>query len=244
MPITRKQKKARKSRGLEILSDIENLDIMLGENHFNDMRRDESLDETSVRRQESVTSSNLENEEMDLHSDYRNPETGTSAGYDRITASIDSQAEINKLSCELNSRISREMDEMMNSVSSQIQRAISDAINNQVLPQIQNVIMAGSGQETRRGWERSDERPESYSEVQYNAKTRTTFNNEHGGRPQRNVHDTYLGKDAKINHDLDKGTMVNHDLGKRSVSSIAGKAYSPLNIVVPFRYKQYNSTTQ
>ena len=191
MPTTRKQKKARRSRGLEILSDIENLDIMLGENHFNDMRRDESLDETSVRRQESVTSNNLENEEMDLHSDHKNPETGTSAGYDRITASIYFQAEINKLSCELNSRISREMDEMMNSVSSQIQRAISDAINNQVLPQIQNVIMAGSGQETRRGWERSDERPENYSEVQHNAKTRTIFSNAHGGRPQRNVHDTF-----------------------------------------------------
>ena len=39
MPTTRKQKKARKSRGLEILFDIENLDIMLGESHFNDMRR-------------------------------------------------------------------------------------------------------------------------------------------------------------------------------------------------------------
>ena len=152
MPTTRKQKKARKSRGLEILSDIENLDIMLGENHFNDMRRDESLDGTSIRRQESVTSDNLKNEEVNLHSDHRNPETGTNAGYDRNSASIDSQAEINRLSSELNSRISREMDEMMNSVSSQIQRAISDAINNQVLPQIQNVIMAGSGQETRRGW--------------------------------------------------------------------------------------------
>ena len=113
MPTTRKQKKARKSRGFEILSDIENLDIMLGENHFNDMRRDESLDGTSIRRQESVTSNNLENEEMNLHSDHRNPETGTSAGYDRNSASIDSQAEINKLSSELNSRISREMDEMM-----------------------------------------------------------------------------------------------------------------------------------
>ena len=140
MPTTRKQKKARKSRGLEILSDIENLDIMLGENHFNDTRRDESLDGTSIRRQESITSNNLENEEMNLHSDHRNLGVGTSAGYDQNSASIDSQAEINKLSCELNSRISREMDEMMNSVSSQIQRAISDAINNQVLPQIQSAI--------------------------------------------------------------------------------------------------------
>ena len=133
MPTTRKQKKARKSRGLEILSDIENLDIMLGENHFNDTRRDESLDGTSIRRQESIISNNLENEEMDLHSDHRNLGVGTSTGHDRNSASIDSQAEINKLSSELNSRISREMDVMMDSVSSQIQRAISDAINNQVL---------------------------------------------------------------------------------------------------------------
>ena len=50
--------------------------------------------------------------------------------------------------------------------------------------------MAGSGQETRRGWERSDERPESYSEVQYNAKTRSTLNNEHGDKTYRNVHDS------------------------------------------------------
>ena len=140
MPTTRKQKNARKSRGLEILSDIENLDIMLGENHFNDTRRDGSLDGTSIRRQESITCNNLENEEMNLHSDHRNLGVRTSAGYDQNSAGIDSQAEINKLSSELNSRISREMDEMMNSVSSQIQRAISDAINNQVLPQIQTLL--------------------------------------------------------------------------------------------------------
>ena len=199
MPTTRKQKKARKSRGLEILSDIENLDIMLGENHFNDTRRDDSLDGTSIRRQESIISNNSENEEMDLHSDHRNLGVGTSTGYDRNSASVDSQAEINKLSSVLNSRISREMDVMMDSVSSQIQRAISDAISNQILPQIQNVIMAGSGQETRRGWERHGERPESYSEVQYNAKTRTTLNNEHGDKTNRNVHDMVTGDNESPN---------------------------------------------
>ena len=199
MPTTRKQKKARKSRGLEILSDIENLDIMLGEYYFNDTGRDGSLDGTSIRRQESITSNSLENEEMNLHSDYRNLEVGTSAGYDQNSASIDSQAEINKLSSELNSSISREMDEMMNSVSSQIQRAIKDAIHNQVLPQIQNVIMAGSGQETRRGWQRSDKRPESYSEFQYNAKAKTTLNSEHGDKTTRNVHDMVTGDNESPN---------------------------------------------
>ena len=199
MPTTRKQKKARKSRGLEILSDIENLDLMLGENHFNDTRRDGSLDGTSNRRRESITSNNLKNEEMDLHSDHRNLGVGTSARYDQNSASIDSQVGINKLSSELNSRISREMDEMMNSGSSQIQRAISDAINNQVLPQIQNVIMDGSGQETRRGWERSDERPESYSEVQYNAKAKTSLNSDHGDKTYRNEPDMVTGVNESPN---------------------------------------------
>ena len=37
MPTTRKQRKARKSRGIEMLSDIENIDIMLGENHLTEM---------------------------------------------------------------------------------------------------------------------------------------------------------------------------------------------------------------
>ena len=49
--------------------------------------------------------------------------------------------------------------------------------------------MAGSRQETRRGWERSDERPESYSEVQHNVKAKTTLNSEHGDKNHRNVHD-------------------------------------------------------
>ena len=39
------------------------------------------------------------------------------------------------------------MDEMLNSVSVQIQRAINDAISNQALPQIQNAFRAGSDQD-------------------------------------------------------------------------------------------------
>ena len=40
----------------------------------------------------------------------------------------------------------------MNSVSVQIQRAITDAISSQVLPQIQNALMTGPGHTTQRGW--------------------------------------------------------------------------------------------
>ena len=205
MPTTRKQKKARKSRGLEILSDIENLNVMLGENHFNETERDDSFDGTSIRRQESVISNNLENEGMNPYSNHRNLGVGTSADYGQNSASADSQVEINRLSSELNSRISREMDEMLNNVSSQIQRAINDAINNQVLPQIQNVIMTGSGQGTRRGWERSVERPEVYSEVPHSSKARINLNNEQseihhrGEKPHHNVHDMVTGDNESPN---------------------------------------------
>ena len=50
MPTTKKQKKAKKSRELDLLSDIGNMDIKLGGNHF---ERDESEFSNSVRRSES-----------------------------------------------------------------------------------------------------------------------------------------------------------------------------------------------
>ena len=149
MPTTRKQKKARKSRGLEILSDIENLDIMLGENHFNETERDESLDSASVRRHDSVMSNYLENEGGSSYSNHMTSNARTNAVNGQNSADVSSQDEINKLSSELSSRICREMNEMMNSVSVQIQRAINDAISKQVLPQIQHVFLAGSGRVTR-----------------------------------------------------------------------------------------------
>ena len=197
MPTSRKQKKARKSRGLEMLSDIENLDIMLGENHSSRVERDGSLDSTSVRRHENVMSNNFDEAEGNPYSDHRNSNARPNADYGQNSADMNSQAEINRLSSELNSRISRETDEMMSNVSSQIQRAINEAISTQILPQIQNVILAGSGRETRRGWETSVERPEINSEVQPNSNVKINLENEQcsdhrtGDYTNRNVHDIY-----------------------------------------------------
>ena len=100
--------------------------------------------------------------------------TRINAECDHNSATGNSSAEINRLSSELNSRISREMDEMMSSVNVQVQRAMSDAISTQVLPQIQNVIMAGSGHGTRKGWDLPSERPELIPEVQRNSNINKT----------------------------------------------------------------------
>ena len=180
MPITRKQKKTRKSRGLEILSDIENLDVMLGENHFNNMDREENLDSKLARRPESATSNNVGNDDENLNLNRRDISSGIIADYGQNLVGTNSQAEINRLSSELNSKISREMmDEMMNSVSVHIQRAIKNTISNQVLPQIQNAIMAGSVHVTRKGWNVSAQEPEANSEILRNAGTRNNSRSEH-----------------------------------------------------------------
>ena len=134
-----------------MLSGIENPDIMLGENHLNTGERGESLNSNLARRPESVVSNDFENDDENTHVSPRVINSGISADFDHNSATANSSAENNRLSLELSSRLSREMDEMMNSVSVQIQRANNEAISNQVLPQVQNALQSGSGQRTKNG---------------------------------------------------------------------------------------------
>ena len=77
---------------------------------------------------------------------------------------------------------------MMNSVSVQIQRAINDDISNQILPQIQNAIGAGSGQMTKNGWDVPSERLEVNSEGLRSEKTRNDLRSEQTHGRQSNDH--------------------------------------------------------
>ena len=205
MPTTRIQKKARKSRGLEMLSDIENLDIMLGENHFNTREREGSLNSNLPRRSRSFASNESENEDDNIARNQRNINSRTNTECDRNSVTSNSSAEINRLTSEINSRILQELGEMMNSVSVHIQRAISDAISTQVLPQIQNVIMAGSGHGTRKGWDVPSERPELNSEVQRNLNAINSLRNEqdenqlNNDYPDLNVYDMVTGDNESPN---------------------------------------------
>ena len=157
-----------------MLSDIENLDIMLGENHF---ERNESVNSNQAGRPGSLFGDEFgdENENGFPNPGNNGPSPNTELGHNSIREC--SSVEINRLSSELNSRISREMDEMMNSVSVQIQRAINEAISSQILPQIQNVVMAGSGQLTKERWNVPAEKPEGYSEVLQSLEPRNNSKN-------------------------------------------------------------------
>ena len=88
MPTTRKQKKARKSRGLEMLSDIENLDIMLGENHFNAREREGSLNSNLPRRSRSFVSNESENEDRNIGRNQRNVNSRTNVTEIQLQATL------------------------------------------------------------------------------------------------------------------------------------------------------------
>ena len=139
MPTTSKQKKAGKSRGLEMFSDMENLNKMLGDRHS---EREGSVNSNHAKRPENMNSNLFENNEENLYLNPRETGLGDNAEIRQNSTSANSSAEINRLSSELNSRISK-MNEMINGVSVQIQRANYYPISSQVLPHIQNVLMAG-----------------------------------------------------------------------------------------------------
>ena len=132
MPSTRKQKaKERRSRQLEMLSDVENVDIMLRsysrEGEDNDARENEAnLDSGSSRPQQSSNT---------VGEDFRSLLNTNSRENNQIT--IETTRLINE---EISNQMSRKLNEIKNSLNIQIQDAISSAITEQILPSIQNTL--------------------------------------------------------------------------------------------------------
>ena len=136
------------------------------------------MNSNHARRPESVNSNLFENNEENLYSNPKETELGVNAELRQKSISANSSADINRLSSELNSRISKEMDEMLHSVSVQIQRAINDAISSQVLPLIKNASMTGPRHTTQRGRNVPAQRPEMNTEVLRNENLRNNLKNE------------------------------------------------------------------
>ena len=137
MPSTRRQKaKTRKSREMDMMSDMDNLDVMLGNGSENPIEREltEVIEQSSVR---SDSEANLYQRDQYRNFSHENSEYRQS----------DVRQSFETFSNEFNLRLSQEMDSMMAMVHSQINRAISTAISEKVLPEIQNIVssMSSSG---------------------------------------------------------------------------------------------------
>ena len=137
MPSTRRQKaKARKSREKDILSDIENMDVMLGNEDSNHIERDlaDAIEQSSMQ-------GDIESSEQ-LGNQYTNFTYENS-----LPRQSDVRQSFEMFSNEFNLRLSQEMDSLMSMMHSQINRAISNAISESLIPEIQNIVssMSSSG---------------------------------------------------------------------------------------------------
>ena len=132
MPSTRKQKsKEQCSRQLDMVSDVKNVDIMLGSYSRDDEENDISengvkLDSGSNRPQQS---SNV------IGEDFRSLLNTNSRENSEIT--IETTRMINE---EISNKMSRKLNEINNSLNIQIQDAFSSAITEKILPSFQNTL--------------------------------------------------------------------------------------------------------
>ena len=135
MPSTRRQKaKARKSKEMDMLSDMDNLDVMIGSENPLERELADVIDQSSI------------NGDIETDSHSRN-DLGNFIQGNEPHGRNDIRQSFETLSNEFNLRLSQEMDSMMAMVHSQINRAISAAISEKVLPEIQNIVssMSSSG---------------------------------------------------------------------------------------------------
>ena len=129
MPSTRRQKaKARKSREMDMMSDFENLDVMLGSENINPLERDlaDAIDQSSVHGDADTNA-------------YHGNEYRNYLHENDLLRQNEVRQSFETFSNEFNLRLSQEMDSMMSMMHSQINRAITAAIAERVIPEIQNI---------------------------------------------------------------------------------------------------------
>ena len=137
MPSKRRQKaKVRKLREMDKMSDLDNLDIMLGNGNDNPIERvlASAIEQSSVQ---GDTEDDIRQRKEYREFDYENNPLGQN----------DVRQPFETFSIEFNLRLSQEMDSLMSMVHNQIKRAISTAISERVIPEIQNIVssMSSSG---------------------------------------------------------------------------------------------------
>ena len=132
MPSTRKQKaKKKRSRHSDAMSDIGNLDVMLG-NYTNGENGDqEAIDQIEIDPESGRRQQDLDQNE----SNYRSLLNTNLSENSEIT--VETSRGINS---EISSQMSRKIEKMKSDLNSHILEVINSAIEERILPSIENVI--------------------------------------------------------------------------------------------------------
>ena len=131
MPPTRKQKaREKRSRKSDVMSDIENLDVMLGSyqrenNEFRSENNENTLDQSSNEREGR-------DQNVDDYQTFLNNHSSENSCLTLETSRA--------ISSEISSQMWRKFQEMQTSLKSQILDVINTAIDTRVLPSIKNAV--------------------------------------------------------------------------------------------------------
>ena len=113
---------------MDMMADFENLDVMLGSENNNPLERElaDAIDQSSAH------------EDADTNA-YHGNEYGNYLHESDLLRQNEVRQSFETFSNEFNIRLSREMDSMMSMMHSQINRAITAAIAERVIPEIRNI---------------------------------------------------------------------------------------------------------
>ena len=132
MPSTRKQKaREKRSRQSGVLSDIENLDVMLGNYTNSEIREQEAVDQIEIDPESRRRQQDLDQNE----GNYRSLLNTNLSENSEIT--VETSRMINS---EISSQMSRKIEEMKSDLNSHILEVINSAIEEKILPSIENVF--------------------------------------------------------------------------------------------------------
>ena len=186
MPSTRKQKaKARKSREMDMMSDFENMDVMIGNENTNPIDREHSNMIGNVGNNQDIES-NPQSARYESHEN----EFGHYVHENVIPRQHRVQETLETFTSEFNMRLSQEMDSMMSIMHSQINRAINTAIAERVIPEIQNIVSSISSSGNR-ATEAS-----SSPNIQENAEVNNGFRNRITKKDSRSTGDLRVTRDS------------------------------------------------
>ena len=148
MPSTRKQKaKKKRSRQSDVLSDIENLDVMLG-----NYRENEQFGEGDVTEREiELESERRLRDTIPVESIYRSLLNTNLSKNSELT--VETNRTINS---EITSQMSRKLDKMKSDLNSHILEAKNSAIESKIIPNIRSVVESQNSAENLNSDLRSD----------------------------------------------------------------------------------------
>ena len=186
MPSTRKQKaKARKSREMDMMSDFENMDVMIGNQNTNPIERDFSNMIGNVENNQDIES-HPQSARYESHEN----EFGHYVHENVIPRQDRVQETLETFISEFNMRLSQEMDSMISLMHSQINRAINTAIAERVIPEIQIIVSSISPSGNR------DTEASSSPNSQENAEVNNGFRNKITKKDSRSTGDLRVPRDS------------------------------------------------